>query len=1328
MSVIKIIGRAIGIIILAIIVLVCAAWVLVHTPPVNRVLLSKITAKVQSSIGTKVRIGKLSLGWTHLSAELRDVVIFGREGPSQPPFFTVQRASAQVDFLPLFHKKVRIAYIRLDQPVIRFLIDRSGNTNLPHPQSSKPHTSAIRTLLNLQVRDFTLRSGELELRDEKIPLSAELHNLQSQLKYDSQQQAYAGSIAYPRGTFSSGALPSAEHGLHADFTLTESLLNLHPVKVDFGRSHFDGNLQLALASPLRLAGNYQANLFAADVSSAIGTAIPVKGEFTTAGKLAYQSKPNASFAESFDAAGEVRSKTLTVHYGQLAPEVHDAYARYSLQNGNLRAWNVSATTLGGTLSGNFEMPRVASHPRWQVSANLRGASLSQLDRISENQYQTLQRVRLEGIADIAVTLNSGSAGTRVHARVAFTNPSKQPPRGIEIPLAGLLDVTYDSASDVATFGQSHLQLGATRLALSGALSRTAQLRVQASTTDLHQLILMTMDMAQRLRSSRASAKPSSIPPTLQHLNGVMQFAGTVSGRLKSPRIAGQLSAQNLQVNSSRWSSFAVNIQADPSRASFENGILQNGSATKINFAGRLALRNWVFAAQNKIQFHSSLRGISIAEIERVAGKNYPVAGTLNANFNVSGSANQLNGSGAFQISDASFWKQQAKSLNGNVQLNQGNVTAGANAKTPAGQIDARLNYSLRTKQFQASVTTAALNLSQIQAAGAQKFGIAGTLQGSASAHGTIDQPSVTASLEVTNLEVRGQSISQAQAHFQLAGKRASFSATASRGEIKAQLSGDVDLRGQYPLHAKLDVPSLSIGALLAGYSSSAREVQGETAIHATIDGPIKNHAALHAVVNIPTLTLGYQSLHWALVRPLHAEFADSVLTVNPTEFKGTGTDLKIAGRLPIKSSRTPATLSLNGAIDLAALRAFSSSMQSSGQIQINVSARGSARSLASDLTGDIRVVNASVFTASSPVGLEKMNATFDLANESITIKQFNAQVGGGTLTAEGSMGFAGDAPFNLSLQGNRIRIRYPQGIRSVLTANLQFSGTSAASQLTGRVLLEELSFTQQFDMATLMSGFSGSSGVPNPSPFMQHMKLNVSLESARELQLASRQLSMAGSANLNIVGTAANPVILGRLALTGGTIFFMGKRYQVQSGTISFANPVQTEPVVDVYVQTTVRQYEITLNFVGPVERLRTNYTSVPPLSPADIINMLAFGKTTEEAAAAGSTPASVGAESVVAQGVGSQISGKLQNLTGLSQLTISPTTGGTGNQSGPGAQIGVQEQITGNLLLTFNTDVTATQNTAVQLQYNATQHLSISVLRDQNGGYALDIRIRKSF
>jgi translocation and assembly module TamB len=224
----------------------------------------------------------------------------------------------------------------------------------------------------------------------------------------------------------------------------------------------------------------------------------------------------------------------------------------------------------------------------------------------------------------------------------------------------------------------------------------------------------------------------------------------------------------------------------------------------------------------------------------------------------------------------------------------------------------------------------------------------------------------------------------------------------------------------------------------------------------------------------------------------------------------------------------------------------------------------------------------------------------------------------------------------------------------------------------------------------------------------------------------SSKLSVAGAANLTVGGTAANPVILGRTTLTGGEVFFLGKRYEVQNGTIEFANPVHTEPTLNLYVTTTVQQYNITLNFIGPIDRLRTNYTSDPSLAPADIINLIAFGKTAEQSASGASTPTSVGAESVLAQGVSGQVSGHIEKLAGISQLSIDPLAGTNSND--PGSQISVQQRVSGNLLLTFSTDVTSTQNQAVQLQYEVERNVSLSVLRDQNGGYAIDVRVRKVF
>jgi len=82
--------------------------------------------------------------------------------------------------------------------------------------------------------------------------------------------------------------------------------------------------------------------------------------------------------------------------------------------------------------------------------------------------------------------------------------------------------------------------------------------------------------------------------------------------------------------------------------------------------------------------------------------------------------------------------------------------------------------------------------------------------------------------------------------------------------------------------------------------------------------------------------------------------------------------------------------------------------------------------------------------------------------------------------------------------------------------------------------------------------------------------------------------------------------------------------------------------------------------------------------------------------------------------------------LAGISQLSIDPLAGS--NPNDPGSQISVHQRVSGNLLLTFSTAVTSAQNQAVQLQYEVKRNVSLSVLRDQNGGYAIDVRVRKIF
>jgi translocation and assembly module TamB len=161
-------------------------------------------------------------------------------------------------------------------------------------------------------------------------------------------------------------------------------------------------------------------------------------------------------------------------------------------------------------------------------------------------------------------------------------------------------------------------------------------------------------------------------------------------------------------------------------------------------------------------------------------------------------------------------------------------------------------------------------------------------------------------------------------------------------------------------------------------------------------------------------------------------------------------------------------------------------------------------------------------------------------------------------------------------------------------------------------------------------------------------------------------------------------------------------------------------------VNTTIEQYNIQMRFWGPADHLHTNYSSDPALPPSDIINLIAFGKTTEASAANPNPPGNLGAQSLVASQVSSQVTSRVEKLAGISQLSIDPVLGG--GQQTPGARIAIQQRVTSKIFVTFATDVTSTQNEAIKLEYQATPRVSVSATRNQNGGLGFDTRIRKTW
>ena len=503
-------------------------------------------------------------------------------------------------------------------------------------------------------------------------------------------------------------------------------------------------------------------------------------------------------------------------------------------------------------------------------------------------------------------------------------------------------------------------------------------------------------------------------------------------------------------------------------------------------------------------------------------------------------------------------------------------------------------------------------------------------------------------------------------------------------------------------------------------------MDGQTELHASIKGPLKKTAELEAHASIPVLKVSYKQLQINEAAPIKFDYANNVLTVQPSEITGTGTDLHFGGRIPLNSGE-PASLNATGTLDLQLAQIFVPGLQSKGQIKFDIGGAGSLSN--PDVQGKLEIVNANILPEDAPFGLENGNGELTLTRDRLQVSTFTGAVGGGEVHATGGVIYKPSLQFNLALSGQGIHFLYNNSIRIGANTNMALTGNLDSAYLRGGVQLTRLAFTSDFDLTTFAASFSGGTVSAPSGGFAQNLHLAISLQSTSQLNLVSKGFTLQGAANLRVVGTADNPVILGRSTITNGDLIFNGNRYLLQDGSIEFVNPVETEPVVNLSVNTTINEYNINLRMHGPVNELQTTYSSDPSLPPVDIINLIAFGKTTEASAqqnAQNPQSTSAGAESLIASGITSQVTSRVSKIAGISQLSIDPGLGGGGQNTGP--KIAIQQRVTGNLFVTFATDLTGTQREQIQVEYHLTPKWSISGIRDQNGGFGFDAKAHKEF
>ena len=1294
--------------------LIVAAALLLRSERAHSYLIRTIQAKATAALNTPVHFRDFSLHFSLVkpSVDVYQVTVGGASPHKETTLAQADQLHLEVTIASLLRRSWYVDDVRIEHPVVRVFVDSHGTTNIPTSQKSSG-TSGQTNLFDLGVRHFLIERGELYYNDRKSDLNADVQQLLFQSHFNQTDRRYYGTLSYRDGHVQVGTAKPLPHSLDARFSATPDQFTLENTQLSAGRSRVSLSMKVTDYANLKTGGDYHAVVDVGELRSTLKNPSLPDGTLHLNGSFSYARQMDRPMLAVVLLKGTANSEVLKFVNGDVRIAAQNLRTDYSLVHGDATVTGLRADLLGGRLDARLLIHDLSGAMQSKLSATAHQISLAQLQRTLAPG--SASRAGLEGSVNATATASWEKSLQNLAANtdVAIQSAVKAPHGGAGTPIDGAIHASYRGRGQEISLRNSVLRAPQTTITMNGTVSKNSALHVELRSDQLHSLEQLATPFRQ------PDAPPLGI-------YGKAVLTAKVQGSTENPHITAQLTGTDLKVRGSSWKSLRANLSATPAEIRIDQGTLEPANQGRIGFDLSTNLNRWSFEDSSRFRASLNASKVSAAELAKAAGVSTPITGDLSVDAIASGTKLAPAGHGAIHLGTAKISGEPIQSVDFKFEGNGSQVNGNLQVNlSSAGSATATLQYEPKTQAYTANLRAVGIKLDHLESLKSRNLQVTGVLNATANGHGTFDDPQMQAQLEIPELKIRDQAVRGLKFQGTAANHKANFTLDSEVVQSYVRARGDVALSGQYNANVSLDTQAIPFAPLLAAYMpSQAENLVGQTELHATLRGPLKNRQQIEAHVVVPQFSLNYKkTIQLAAVSPIRADYANGVLDVQRSTIRGTDTEINFQARVPTAKD-APISLYVRGGVDLRLAQLVSPDITSGGQLQFDIDSFGSRTD--PNVQGQVKIINASFAMVDSPVGLQQGNGVLTLTTDRLNVTQFHGKIGGGDVSASGGVLYRPSLRFDVGLKGQGVRILYAQSVRTTVNSNLALSGDFSNAVLQGQVGIEDLSFTENFDLMDLMSQFGGEATPPPAEGFTQDLRLQVGITTPGGLNLTSRTLSIAGNANLQIHGTAAQPVLLGRMNLSGGDLIFSGNRYILQGGTIDFRNPARTEPVLDMAVNTTIDQYDIQMRFWGPADHLHTNYASDPTLPPADIINLIAFGKTSEASANNPTPSGSLGAQSLVASQVSNQVTSRIEKLAGISQLSVDPVLGDS--QQSAGARVAIQQRVTSKIFVTFSTDVTGTQKQIIKLEYHINGRTSFDAVRDQNGGFSFQTSLRKQW
>jgi TamB, inner membrane protein subunit of TAM complex len=960
------------------------------------------------------------------------------------------------------------------------------------------------------------------------------------------------------------------------------------------------------------------------------------------------------------------------------------------------------------------------------------------------------RVTAPGVATMTRELTptmTVAAEARSQDAIPFSNHTPIRP----VPLSGTLDYSY--AGDRVTIAAGEVATEETFVTFNGTTTfggEGARLPFHVSSSSWQE--------SDRLLAGLMTA--FGAPTRATEMDGAGEFDGIMLGAFRRPRIEGHFRGRAMQAFDVIWGEAEGDVVVENSYANVSNAVItRDGSRMEISGLFSLGFPRRDGGEEINARIKIDRRRV-FDLLDAFDLEDYPVEGALSGEFHLYGPYTRPFGFGRMTIDDGTAYKERFSTASAGlrfegsgVRLDAMQIVKGPGLVTGAAYVGWTGTYSFNAEGRGVAVDT--LNIATFP----QLPPLTGVAHFTAGGSATFNEPRYDVQVDVQDLFFGDEGIGEVTGRLSVRNELLTYELEAASTRLAASGTGRMTLgdeQGNGELVFRVTDLAIDpyVRAFKPDFSPYTTAVASGTV---RVIGDLYSQNALRIATTVEQLDLHVLDYRLRNQGPIEMAIEGNTLRVDTLRLVGDDTALDVAGSVDLP--RQALSLQAYGAANLAVLQGLIRDIRSSGRADVTALIGGTVAR--PSVSGQALLTQGRIRHFSFPHALEDLNGvvTFNAAGIRLDDPGYttglSGKLGGGTVKFAGRIGINGYelSEFDLIAAGTDMRLRFPEGMRSVIDATLALQGPPTSPLLSGTVTVQNATWTSGFEStAGMFSLNSDPAGLPAPAGAIAStttvpLRYDVRIVAPSTLRIANNQAQIVASTELNLRGTFDRPLLFGRADIERGDVRFEGRRYQVTRGSLDFTNPSRIQPFFDIEAETRVRvpqqTYRVTLRMTGTTDRMQPTFESDPPLAPIDVLSLL-FSDTAPsgDIELAGLRNANQRETELLQARATRALTGVLSDEVGrvventfgvdtfqVTPMLLDPYQSSSGLTVNPAARVTIGKRISDRVYLTYARSLSSTRlDQIILLEYDQNDRLGWVLSQNEDRTYALEVRRRHLF